>query len=415
MQTVTIDLIPQKEKPIVKLSQYDNDRQVRFMLEENGETYTLAGTETVEVNIRKPDRNIVVIAPTIGANAYVDVLFTEQSAACFGESFGELSIKSGETVIGTCNFIIDVEISPIYGGIDSATEINNLETQIEEIISEVLSDDYYTKTETNDLLDAKADASDVYTKTQTDTLLNAKADASDVYTKTQTDTLLDAKANAADVYTKAEVYNKAETYSQSQVDALIAGIFPTKTASGAIASFTTALAMKLVSCNAAEGATTVTRCGVNLWDEEWEVGALNYTTGNTQVNLNNIRSLNYIPISPSTTVYIKTPTGQPIIVCEYNESKTFIASPIYGYGNVTLTTNSDTHFIKFCTIGNPNYGSTYNNDISINYPSTDTTYHAYNGQTVPVSDATTLVTLSGINNVFADSGDVTVQYKDTTL
>ena len=258
MQTVTIDLIPQKEKPIVKLSQYDNDRQVRFMLEENGEIYTLAGTETVEVNIRKPDRNIVVIAPTIGANAYVDVLFTEQSAACFGESFGELSIKSGDTVIGTCNFIIDVEISPIYGGIDSATEINNLETQIEEIITEVLSDDYYTKTETDDLLDAKADASDVYTKTQTDSLLSAKADASDVYTKTQTDTLLSAKADASDVYTKTQTdtlldakANASDVYTKNQVDGIILDIMPVDTSSGPIASFDTELAAPLVnvSCN----------------------------------------------------------------------------------------------------------------------------------------------------------------------
>ena len=56
-------------------------------------------------------------------------------------------------------------------------------------------------------------------------------------------------------------------------------------------------------------------------------------------------------------------------------------------------------------------GETYNNDISINYPATETSYHPYNGQTVPVAEATTLVTQSGVNNVFADVGDVTVQYK----
>ena len=165
MQIVTLDLIPQKEKPIVKLSQYDNNRQVRFMLKENGETYTLAGTEIIEVNIRKPDRNIVVITPSIGANAYVDVLFTEQAAACFGDSFGELSIKSGDTVIGTCNFIIEVEISPTYGGIMSQSEIDNLNTQIsglvvatvnqiapaiiEEIAPEIIGDEYPTKNQLN--------------------------------------------------------------------------------------------------------------------------------------------------------------------------------------------------------------------------------------------------------------------------
>jgi len=381
MQIVTLDLIPQKEKPIVKLSQYDNNRQVRFMLKENGETYTLAGTEIIEVNIRKPDRNIVVITPSIGANAYVDVLFTKQAAACFGDSFGELSIKSGDTVIGTCNFIIEVEISPIYGGIDSTTEIDNLETQIEEIITEVLSDDYYTKAQTDTLLDAKANASDVYTKAQTDTLLNAKANASDVYTKEQ-------------------------TYTQSEVNALISGIFPTKTATGAIANFTTALVMKLVSCNVEEGATTVTRCGVNLWDEEWELGGISTVTGVDFPNNNQIRSVNYIKVSPNTTYYNK---GYTLAIIGYDENKNFVEF----LGNITVgtfTIPSGVSYIRFCRTA-----TTYNNDISINYPATDTTYHHYTGNTVPVSEATTLVTESGVNNVFADSGEVTVQYKDTTL
>ena len=56
-------------------------------------------------------------------------------------------------------------------------------------------------------------------------------------------------------------------------------------------------------------------------------------------------------------------------------------------------------------------GTTYENNRGINYPATDTSYHAYNGQTVPVADATTITTLTGINNVFADAGSVTVQYK----
>ena len=37
--------------------------------------------------------------------------------------------------------------------------------------------------------------------------------------------------------------------------------------------------------------------------------------------------------------------------------------------------------MKFRTEGGV-YGTTYNNDISINYPSTDHDYHAYNGQTI---------------------------------
>ena len=76
----------------------------------------------------------------------------------------------------------------------------------------------YTKEEANELLNAKANATAVYTKTEADALLGAKADATSVYTKTEADGLLGAKANATDVYAKGE------TYSQSEVDALLEGI-----------------------------------------------------------------------------------------------------------------------------------------------------------------------------------------------
>lgn len=88
--------------------------------------------------------------------------------------------------------------------------------------------DYYTKSETDALLDDKADANTVYTKTETDNLLDDKADATSVYTKTETDDLLDAKADAATTYTKTEVdtalagkANQATTYTKTEVDNLL--------------------------------------------------------------------------------------------------------------------------------------------------------------------------------------------------
>ena len=55
-------------------------------------------------------------------------------------------------------------------------------------------DDYYTKTETDDLLDEKANAVNTYDKEEVDDLLADKADIADVYDKTET-------------YTKTEVDN----------------------------------------------------------------------------------------------------------------------------------------------------------------------------------------------------------------
>ena len=189
MQIVYIDLIPQKIKPVVMASQFDDKRHVRFRLTENGEDYTLAGTETVTVTIRKPDRNIVVITPEVTENNYIDVYFTEQACACFGTSFGEITIEDNDSKIGTCNFDLDVELSPSYGGIDSTTEIDNLQQQIESMITtdvtevveeiappivaalvpEIIGDDYLTKAQIESAYYPKTE---LYTKDQTDTRIN---------------------------------------------------------------------------------------------------------------------------------------------------------------------------------------------------------------------------------------------------
>lgn len=180
MQIVYIDLIPQKIKPVVMASQFDDNRHVRFRLTENGEDYTLSGTETVTVTIRKPDRNIVVITPAVTAANYIDVYFTEQACACFGVSFGEITIDNDNSKIGTCNFDLEVELSPAFGGIDSQSEIDTLNTQISELVTAdvaaiapaiieeiapgIIGDDYLTREQIEE---------NYYNKTQVDSSLDA--------------------------------------------------------------------------------------------------------------------------------------------------------------------------------------------------------------------------------------------------
>jgi hypothetical protein len=82
----------------------------------------------------------------------------------------------------------------------------------------------YSKTEADGLLNAKANVVDVYSKTEADGLLNAKANADNVYSKTEADDLLDAKANADNVYTKSQTYSKSETYSKTEIDNTVEAI-----------------------------------------------------------------------------------------------------------------------------------------------------------------------------------------------
>lgn len=139
MQTITIDLIPQAEKPIVKVSQFDDNWDVKFLLTENGEGVELSPYDSVTCIIRKPDNNIVTIEGTILLNGTV-VSLTEQACACYGNSWGELVIESGDKRKGTCNFILEVEKSPEFGGIDSDSEINNLRRQIAGIVGDEVAE-----------------------------------------------------------------------------------------------------------------------------------------------------------------------------------------------------------------------------------------------------------------------------------
>ena len=156
----------------------------------------------------------------------------------------------------------------------------------------------------------------------------------------------------------------------------------------------------------------VTRTGVNIWDEEWEAGSIDNSTGqNINLGTDRIRSKNYIPVKPNTSYcFVAMNTSIAQFLYFYDTNKGFLSID----GNVTrpsyvFTTPANCYYIRFRT-GN-NYGTTYNHDISINHPSTDTQYHAYQGQTVTIDlDGTRY---GGTVNVL--TGEMTVDRAIITL
>ena len=134
----------------------------------------------------------------------------------------------------------------------------------------------------------------------------------------------------------------------------------------------------------------VEQSGVNVWDEEWEVGGIN-GTGDPISATNRIRSKNFSAISPNTTYYAtcgKTDGGNQNIyylaVFFYDSTETFIS---YAWANnLTFTTPSNAAYFKIATNSSiVVYGDTYNHDISINYPSTDHSYHPYTGRSITIN------------------------------
>jgi len=132
----------------------------------------------------------------------------------------------------------------------------------------------------------------------------------------------------------------------------------------------------------------VTRTGVNVWDEEWEKGAYNITTGASTTNNQQIRTKNPIIVKPNTSYYVRIPrengqvTAGFAIALYYDAIGTFLSYDQVQSEGVVLTTPNNARQMTFfvSTI----YGNTYLNNISINYPATDTQYHAYSGETYDI-------------------------------
>lgn len=126
--------------------------------------------------------------------------------------------------------------------------------------------------------------------------------------------------------------------------------------------------------------------GVNQWDEEWELGVYNQTTGAKEPSTTQIRSKNYIPVLPSTNYYVLVPSG---VFCRrffYNGNYDFVSTSV-DRGDTTITVPNGCYYMTF-QLGSE-YGTAYNDNISVNYPSTVTTYSPYSN-ICPISGLTGL-------------------------
>lgn len=121
--------------------------------------------------------------------------------------------------------------------------------------------------------------------------------------------------------------------------------------------------------------------GANVFDEQFEVGGIDTTTG-LNVNADNTgRSKNYIHVVPNTTYYriaSSCSDTSVFITYFYDKDKTFLSYTGSTSSNRSaFTTPAGAYFMRFVT--KAVYGTTYNNDISINCPATVTAYVPYSG------------------------------------
>lgn len=134
----------------------------------------------------------------------------------------------------------------------------------------------------------------------------------------------------------------------------------------------------------------VVTTGRNLWNEEWELGAYNTSTGEKLASSNQIRSKNMFACLPNTPYYWRIPNkangsymGK---CCFYDISRAFISSvPVGPSAFLTVTTPSNARFVAFDL--RSEYGTTYNHDICINLsdPAINGQYFPYEEHTLDLS------------------------------
>ena len=292
MEQIKIDIVPVGVAPVAHASQFDNGRQIRFNLFNQGTPYTLTGAETVTMVVNGEEENI-----TNTSDNYVIWDVAKEDCEEAGVIGCEIRIVLGSMLIGSKNFFLEVEMDPYNG--------KNIRI---------------------------------------------------------------VTVGPADICTFETAL--PEPYQSVLVNVVASGGNGTPDNPIAINGYTEA---------------NITRCGVNVWNEETELGIIDTSTGADSPSNYNIRTVGYTKVAPSTEYYAKiTSTGNMTLVF-YDVSKGFISTKnIYKiYEGGTFTTPSNCAFIRFFMENS--YGTTYNNDISINYPSTDTTYHAYNGTTYTIA------------------------------
>jgi len=142
MESINLNLIPQGANPVVHAKQFDEGRGFRFNLFNGTDPIVLTGAETITCNVKKPDGNLVTVAVTNTSSNYVEVYTTLQMCACYGANLGEIRLEEDGNDIGTLNFTLSVEESPLNNGIESESSIHNLNTMVDGMVAEEVATQY---------------------------------------------------------------------------------------------------------------------------------------------------------------------------------------------------------------------------------------------------------------------------------
>lgn len=111
MNETLLNMIPSSYIPEVHLSQYDVGRTIPFKLMDGNSEYTVPSGANIKILATKPSGLGFEVACTFSGNI-VTLVNTETMSNESGRFRAELRITSGNVILGTSNFIMNVERSP---------------------------------------------------------------------------------------------------------------------------------------------------------------------------------------------------------------------------------------------------------------------------------------------------------------
>lgn len=132
-QTHDLNVIPAGVRPVVHVSQYDNQVQaLRFLLYKENVPFTIPSAAAVLINGLKPDNTGFSYAATATSGNTATFAVTQQMTAAAGSVECELRIRTATEIIGTLNFTIEVEEAPLHDdSVLSETDIPLIEQAVD--------------------------------------------------------------------------------------------------------------------------------------------------------------------------------------------------------------------------------------------------------------------------------------------
>lgn len=160
--------------------------------------------------------------------------------------------------------------------------------------------------------------------------------------------------------------------------------------------------------------------GFNQWDEQWDLGGYNQTTGQGFSSTTQIRSKNRIRVFPNTKYYIELGTyNSYVFPIFYDEDENYIGTisgGVYGKSGGTpnyhnpFTTPANAYYMSFGL--QPGYGTTYKNDICLSFYWSGTRTQEYQPYTeweyqIPTGRLNGMILVDSDGNFYASGDEMT--------